>query len=335
MTRRFLAFLDTAAGRAARYTFSALLVAALVGSVNWSQFADLRGQFTYMPVTLAALVAGVTFPLHAWRWWLLLRAQGVTLTLRWAHVVTWIGNFYNAFLLGGLGGDAAKAFYVCRDAPSRAPAGLAATVLDRVLGLIVLLSIAGLTLLLKLDAVSRHAELRFLLGLCAALSLASLVVFLVACRRTPHWLARWLGETRTATIADILQRTASARGALIAALALSYLIWWLDFVSVWLLARSIGFPLPFIEVSLAMSVAYAATVLPVSVGGHGIREGAMLGTFALLGLLPNDDARQHALLLAVLIWAIGVLWSLVGGLVLLFYRLRPTPTEPAVPPPTR
>ena len=330
MTRRLFSFLDTPAGRAARYTFSALLVVLLVGSVNWRQFADLRGQFTFGPVALATLVAGVTFPLHAWRWWLLLRAQGVTLSLHWAHVVTWIGNFYNAFLLGGLGGDAAKAFYVCRDAPARAPAGLAATLLDRVLGLVVLLSITGLTLLLKLETVARHPELRVLLGLCAALSLASVVAFVFACRRPPQWLARWLGGAHTATLADILQRTGSSRGSLIAALALSYLIWWLDFVSVWLLARCIGFPLPFIEVSLAMSVAYAATVLPVSVGGHGIREGAMLGTFALLGLLPNDDARQHALLLAVLIWAIGVLWSLAGGLVLLFSRRSPsTPHEPS------
>jgi hypothetical protein len=48
----------------------------------------------------------------------------------------------------------------------------------------------------------------------------------------------------------------------------------------------------------------------------------MLGTLALLGLLPDDAARQHALLLAVLVWAIGVLWSLAGGLVLLMARSR-------------
>ncbi len=72
-----------------------------------------------------------------------------------------------------------------------------------------------------------------------------------------------------------------------------------------------------------MSVAYAATVLPVSVGGHGIREGALLGMLALLGLLPDDSSRQLALLLAVLVWAISVLWSLVGGAVLLLAR-RPT-----------
>jgi len=322
MMRRFLALLDTPAGRVARYAFSALLVAALVVSIDWGQFADLRGKFDLIPVVIATLVAGITFPLHAWRWWVLLRAQGLALSLSWAHAVTWIGNFYNAFLLGGLGGDAARAFYICRDAPDRQAAGLAATLLDRVMGLVVLLSLAALTLLLKLETVARHGELRLLLALCAALSVASVVAFIVLCRRSPPWLTRWLGPARSATLADILERARSTPATLLAALASSYLIWLLDFLSVWLLARSLGLPLPFIEVSLAMSVAYAATVLPVSVGGHGIREGALLGMLALLGLLPDEAARQHALLLAVLVWAVSVLWSLVGGLFLLAVRRR-------------
>ncbi len=327
--RRLLTLLDTPAGRAARYLFSALLVGMLVWSIDWHQFTALRGRFDLGPVLLATLIAGVTFPLHAWRWWLLLRAQGLTLSVHWAHVVTWIGNFYNAFLLGGLGGDAARAFYVCRDASAHQAAGLAATFLDRVLGLVVLLSLAAITLLLKLETVARHPELRLLLFICAALSLASLLVFVVFFRRPPAWLATRLGPTRTATLTDILLRVRSSPSTLLAALASSYAIWLLDFLSVWLLARSLGLPLPFIEVSLAMSVAYAATVLPVSVGGHGIREGALLGMLALLGLLPTDDTRQLALLLAVLVWAVSVVWSLFGGAFLLFARRWRPPVAPA------
>lgn len=318
--RRFLASIDTPAGRAARYAFSALLVGGLVWSIDWRQFAGLHGKFDLGPVLLATLIAGVTFPLHAWRWWLLLRAQGLNLSLHWTHVVTWIGNFYNAFLLGGLGGDAARAFYVCRDAPARQAAGLAATFLDRILGLVVLLSLAAFTLLLKLETVARHPELRLLLVLCAVLSLASAVAFVLLLRQPPAWLARRLGPAHTATLTDILFRTRAAPSTFLAALASSYAIWLLDFLSVWLLARSLGLPLPFIEVSLAMSVAYAATVLPVSVGGHGIREGTLLGMLALLGLLPDESSRQLALLLAVLVWAISVVWSLFGGIAALFAR---------------
>ncbi len=323
--RRFLASIDTPAGRAARYAFSALLVGALVWSIDWHQFAGLRGKFDLGPVVLATLIAGLAFPLQAWRWWLLLRAQGIGLSLHWAHVATWIGNFYNAFLLGGLGGDAVRVFYLCRDEPARQAAGLAATLVDRVLGLVVLLSIAALTLLLKLEAVALHPELRLLLIVCATLSVAGAVAFAVFGRRPPPFLARWLGPAHTATLADILTRARAQPAALLAALAASYAVWFLDFLSVWLLARSLGLPLPFIEVSLAMSVAYAATVLPVSVGGHGLREGALLGMLTLLGLLPDESSRQLALLLAVLVWATSVVWSLFGGAVLLFARRAPQP----------
>jgi len=318
--RRLLSFLDTPAGRTARYLFSALLIAGFAAAVDWTKLATVRGEFDIPLALCATLAAGLAFPLQAWRWWLLLRAQGLALSFHWTHLVTWIGNFYNAFLLGGLGGDAARAFYLCRDEPARKAAGLAATFFDRVLGLVVLLSLGAVTLLLKLEAVARHTELRLLLALCAVLTLAAGVAGIFLFRQPPAWLARLLGPERSATLTAILHRAGTARGTLLLALLSSYAVWLVDFLSVWLLARAAGLPLPFIEVSLAMSAAYAATVLPVSVGGHGVREGTMIGMFALLGLLPTADSRQHALLIGVLVWAISVLWSLFGGAILLFAR---------------
>jgi hypothetical protein len=81
-----------------------------------------------------------------------------------------------------------------------------------------------------------------------------------------------------------------------------------------------------------MSVAYAATVLPISVGGHGIREGAFLATLAALGLLASPAARDLAPLLALLVWVTTVFWSLIGGLVVLAAsRLLPPSSAAARP----
>ena len=100
--RRLTTLLATPAGRAARYLVSLSLLWLLASRIDFVQLAGLRGQFS-VPLTVAALLlAGITYPLHAWRWWLLLRAQGIPLSLHWTHVVTWIGQFYNAFLLGGI-----------------------------------------------------------------------------------------------------------------------------------------------------------------------------------------------------------------------------------------
>lgn len=315
--RRLTAFLETPLGRAARYAVSLALITVFAWHVDWRQLAGANGQFALRPALLATFIAGLTFPLHAWRWQVLLRAQGITPAWRWTHAVTWIGQFYNAFLLGGLGGDAARVFYVCRDEPTRKAAGLAAIFLDRLMGLIVLLSLAALALVAKLDAVAQHAELRALLIASVAVIVAAAALGLVLFLRSPRWLERWIGAERATIAIDILHRTGSARHALLAALASSYVIWLLDFISICLLAESVGLPLPFLEVCLAMSVAYAASALPVSVGGHGVREGALLAMLAIFQLLPDATAERRALLLALLAWAVTVWWNLIGGAVLL------------------
>ena len=79
-----------------------------------------------------------------------------------------------------------------------------------------------------------------------------------------------------------------------------------------------------------MSVAYAVTFLPISVGGHGVREGALLATLAAFGMLAAEVAHERALLLALLVWATTVFWSLVGGVVVLAApRLLPAARTPA------
>ena len=334
MIPRTLAFLDTPPGRVVRYLVSVTLVAWFVISIDWRQFGGLRGNFAWGMVVWAALLAGAAYPLHAWRWWLLLRAQGLSLSLAWAHRVTWIGTFYNAFLLGGLGGDAARAFYVCRDEPARRAGGLTATLLDRVLGLVVLMSLAALALVAKAGALAREPGLRWLFLAALAVSLGGGVFAWLLLRAAPaRWpatLRRALGEPRLAAIADLLERIRATPRQHAAALALSYAIWLLDFVSIWLLARAVGLPLPFLETCIAASVAYAATALPISVGGHGVREGAMLVVLGLFGLVPAAGPdRDRALLLAVLVWAVTMLWSLVGGGVLLF--ASPTKSAPKSP----
>ncbi len=323
--RRFFAFLDSPTGRFARYTLSVALVAGFIWGIDWSQLAGAQGRFALTPALAALFLTGVTYPLHAWRWWLLLRAQSLDLNLHWAHWVTWISQFYNAFLLGGLGGDAARVFYVCRDEPRRKAAGLATIMLDRVMGLVVLMSLAVLALVTKASALAREPGLRWIFIVALAISLGSAVGAWVLLRLTPQhwpaWVRRMIGESRLGAVTDLLARIRAAKREHTVALVVSYAIWLLDIAAVWLLARAVGLPLPLLETCIAVAVAYAVTALPISVGGHGVREGALLGVLGLFALLPaTEEGRNASLLLAVLVWAVTIVWSLVGGAVLLAAR---------------
>lgn len=323
--RRLFAFLDSPVGRFLRYALSVAIVAGFIWGVDWSQLDGAQGRFAIGPSLVAVLLAGITYPLHAWRWWLLLRVQSLNLNLHWAHWVTWISQFYNAFLLGGLGGDVARVFYICRDEPTRKSAGLATIALDRVMGLVVLMSLAAIALVTKTSALAREPGLRWIFVIAVAISVGSVVAAWILLRlepqRWPAWLRGMLGEHRLSTIADLLARTRAGKREHALALLASYAIWLLDIAAVWLLAGAVGLPLPWLETCIAVAVAYAVTALPISVGGHGVREGALLGVLGLFALLPKTEAGQNAaLLLAVLVWAVTIIWSLFGGLVVLAAR---------------
>lgn len=323
--RSLLQFLDSSVGRVLRYAISIGLLAGFILWVDWSEIARLRGQFATWPVFWAVILAGISYPLHAYRWWLLLRVQGLGLSFHWSHVVTWIGNFYSSFLLGGLGGDAARAYYVCRDAPEAKAGGLAAIAIDRLLGLLILLLISLVAIIAKLGSLADNPAFRAFawssVAVLVAGTIASTVLLAKSPDQWPHWLRRYLGDSLSARLSDFRRRTLAAPGVHLIAFSISVVVWLLDFISVWLLALGVGLPLPFFETCIAVSIAYASTALPISIGGHGVREGALLfvlGLFGLIGAAGPD--RERALILAVLVWAVTMIWSLFGGLVLVLTR---------------
>ncbi|MEY4938761.1 MAG: hypothetical protein RIQ93_496 [Verrucomicrobiota bacterium] len=333
------AFLETRAGRILRYGVSVGLVLLIIESVDWPQLWRLRGQFSWSLAVGGVALAGLIYPLHALRWLLLLRAQGLALPWRWAHGVTWIAQFYNSFLLGGLGGDAARIFYLCRDAPAQKSGGLASVAIDRIMGLLMLLVFALVAFLAQAPILGASAELRWVwitaTGILASAVTGLGLLWRFGPERWPGFLRARLGVKRLDVLQDLFARTRQAPRPHLTALGITAPIWLIDMAAVWLLARSVGLPLPFLETCLAVTVAYTAMALPISVGGHGVREGALIFTLGLLGLLPDEIARERALLTGALVWANTMLWSLGGGMVLLAAerllppsRLAATPAEP-------
>jgi hypothetical protein len=73
-----------------------------------------------------------------------------------------------------------------------------------------------------------------------------------------------------------------------------------------------------VEISLALAVAYTVASLPLSIGGHGVREGSLVLVLGWFGLSTS------APLLAVAFLALTLLWCAAGGAVYLLSS-RPDP----------
>lgn len=314
-----------------RYGVSLGILAWVAAQLGSAGLAGLAALDWHLAVPALAL-AGLAYPLQAWRWQRLLRAQEITLPAARIHALFWIGNFYNSFLPGGIAGDAVRLLATWREQPGRRAAAAASLVADRLLGLGALLVLAILALAGQL-AGGAHAQLETLLYTAAA-ALAVLAAGTIIVVQTRAWqglAVRLLGTER----ADALRRTADALRhdppALLAASALSVAVWILDFAALWLLARACGLPAGPLPLGVAAAGAYLAAALPISIGGHGVREGALVVLLGWLGLGAGQPATVATLALSF--WLVNTVWSAAGGLV----ALVASPAAPAAssPPPQK
>ncbi len=323
---RLLPLLQTPAGTVLRYGLSLAALGWLATRVEWVRFGGLHG-LDWSLAGPAVLLAGLAYPLQAWRWQLLLRAQGVTPPARWVHGVFWVGHFYNSFLPGGVAGDAIRFGYVWRAHPDRQAAAATSLLVDRLLGLGSLCALATLALGLHLTRVAGGTELWTLL----AASTAAFGLLLAAgwsATRTRWWeplSAKLLGAERAAALHDAAGALGARPGILTVAAGQSVAVWVIDFLALWLLAQSVKLEAGLLGMTVAAAAAYVAASLPISIGGHGVREGALVAVLALLGLGAGQP--EQVALLAVAFWAVTVGWSLVGGMVYLSSILTGWPLE--------
>src|SRR5947209_9430677 len=105
----------------------------------------LAGIVAYLIVEAAA----------AFRWQMLLKVQGIRLTVPRLSGLFLIGMFYNQFLPGGTGGDIIKSYLLLKETPDHKAGALLAVVFDRFIGLVALVAITVTLVSMRFDLLWR------------------------------------------------------------------------------------------------------------------------------------------------------------------------------------
>jgi uncharacterized protein (TIRG00374 family) len=301
----------------ARALVSAALIFYLICMVEWSRVSVVL--ISANPFLLLAALPMSLFAVGcmALRWRLLLRRIGVYLSPFRLFRFYLMGGFFNLFLPGVIGGDVVRMACCARDSGERLTTTTGIVLLERVCGLVALFAVGGVVSLLVADA--KLARLGSSLVQAFRLTaVLSVLVFLSAwllgkwarTRLTDNrgWLVERLRETLTALVQLDLSTLA-------AVLALSAVAQGVDLLAAFVLAWALG-----IEVTLGLffiiiPISYLVTLLPISLGGLGVREGIFSYLMTRVGVVTSD-----AVTLAFLIYLLRVAVGLMGGLCYLFSR---------------
>jgi hypothetical protein len=154
-------------------------------SIGWRLLAVAFG------IYLTAIV--LTFG----RWFLLLRAVEVPLSLRDAIRLGFIGNVFNLVIPGAVGGDVVKAGFVIQKVPrERRVHGLASMVIDRLVGLLGLFLLAAVLGAITWQRTTPEVHrLTIVAGAASALGVLGLgVLFTPSLYRPLEWLLRGRGK---------------------------------------------------------------------------------------------------------------------------------------------
>lgn len=292
---------------------SAALIAFLVSRVK---FAPLIARLEQIDAVWLALALAVCFGqllLTGWRYGLIGRAVGAALPMGEAVRLVLIGQFFSQTLPSAIGGDAVRAWMTTRHGIAWGRA-VSAVLCDRGVAMVVLLVLATLTIpifLLRIDA----PWTRWFVPVPAAMLIAGFAALLFGTEARLAYFARWRPLRPFAILVADMRRIVLTASESPTILLLSVAVHVSVIGSVWLLARALAIDVAFLDCLVLVPPIVVLTLAPVSIAGWGVREGAMVLGFALVGVSEADAlALSVATGLSLMAASIpgGVLWLLRG-----------------------
>jgi len=299
------------------------IMASLVLLVVAWQVAGGAELLALLPQTQPLWLLGalaMTLPmqcLSAWRWRYTAKRLGVPLPFRRALAEYYVASFLNSTLPSGVAGDAARVWRHGRNQPGagreRYRGALHAVLLERAAGqfAIAIVLVAGLVLNSELLATLPGA-LWLLIPIVLIVVLLQCVLVSLA---LGVWIRRPAGIVRQ--LADDLRRAWTPGRVFLFQLLLSLVVAVSYLLIFYLAGRAAGQVLQPAVALLAIPVVLYAMILPVSVGGLGLRELTAAGLWPLL-----DMAAAQGVLTALLYGGV-VLAGSMPALVLMSSGQRP------------
>jgi hypothetical protein len=252
----------------------------------------------------------------AWRWGLLLDAQGVHVPGRRLTQSFLVATFFNNFLPSNIGGDVVRITDTARDARSRTLAALV-VLMDRgigLLGLVLLAAVAATVAATSGTVEGPVPSWTLWLGFVVAVAVSAPAVF------APGVLERVLAPLRRLHPEWVGARLEALGGVLARFRQAPFALWWCFVGAVVVqallvafyaaVAHSIGVAVSPWHMAIVVPMSFLVQMLPISVNGLGLREATFSFYFSRLGL-PIEAALVVSLLGAGLV----MVFSLSGAAV--------------------
>jgi uncharacterized membrane protein YbhN (UPF0104 family) len=307
---------------AVKFSVSIILLVVLFTRIDVAELWRTARLASVPWLLVAILVYAVSTAGAVWRWHLLLKAQRIAVTFRSALGTFLVATYFNNFLPSNIGGDVIRIGDMARFANSKT---LSTTVvlMDRILGLMALVLVAalGATAIGRLHHVAAPIWPVWLwAGFLAGAAATTPAVFAPAgfgrlLRPLTIFHPEWVGG-RITTLTGALARFGEEPKALVMAFGGAVFVQLALVLYYFAVAYALHLDITLWDLAVVVPMSFVVQLLPVSVGGFGVREAFFSYYFHRIGQ-PIEDA----VLLSLVAQAMLMLFSL-SGLATYLWRSR-------------
>jgi uncharacterized protein (TIRG00374 family) len=290
---------------------SASLLYYLFTNVDLEAFSRVLTALNPLAVVFLVFYFGAIQSISAYRWSIVLR-KDVELAYPRLLSIYFIGMFFNNFLPTLVGGDVIKGYYLYRET-GKGEVSAASILMDRYSGFTAMMAITLVALVPGYALIEGTVLPGFFLLLLGGYMAASCFVWMESLH---GWPVNILTRIRLLSLHDMIENFYGAlmsykthHGLLVRIFLLSLVIQGGIIIGYFTLSRSMGMDVPAGYFFLFIPLATAVSMIPVSLSGLGIREGAFVFLFTAVGA-----AREEALGLSLLWFAFTVCVSFIGGI---------------------
>jgi uncharacterized protein (TIRG00374 family) len=272
----------------------------------------------------AVICGGIPALLGVIRWRWILHVQGLEVRFPRLFSITFIGLFFNAFMLGSTGGDVVKAWYVAHETHHKKAESVATVVVDRLIGLLALFIIALVMMGIYYKRVFEDPKLLWFAVATLAVVLATVAITIVGLwrgladkfPRLRAWLQRLPRYDMLRRLVEAYRVYASHPVVLTKTMLISFAVHFFSMLSIVCIGYGLGIrSAKLIDYFLYLPIINSVTAVPITISGFGLREGMYMKMFAEVGV-----AEPAALVMSLLGYLAALFWSIVGGGFFLTHR---------------
>ncbi|MBN1298740.1 MAG: flippase-like domain-containing protein [Actinobacteria bacterium] len=301
-----------------RIVISIGLIAYLIffrsGLKDFSTFKDILRTASVPLLLASASLHFVGLYISALRWQILLKTQGIRISIGFLSSSFMIGSFFNNLLPTSIGGDIFRSIDIANKAKVSVGKSASIIIIERFSGVLTAAVYGIIALLLGFTTVGTTSYIIpvvIFFVICIILAFIILNPAVLKLNRLVEKI-KFLSKIRDKLkeVYHIFLNFKQFRLAIFEVMICGFAMQITVIANYYLAAKALGIDLSFAAFIFIVPIVYTIAMLPISIGGTGVRENSLVFLMVALGA-AQDRSTVASLLLFAMILGFGLLGAIV------------------------